>query len=223
MAPDPSSPHPGWLSRTLAGQEVAFWFCIQTCPWTGGPTRLCIASILTVARKPQPLTVQLAGQNETCTSMLTVPAAYLDSSCIQPIGILLAHGLEAGDWDSPLMRGLVCRFAAAGHIVMRYHCRQKEARRQRILERALESAALSPLALATVQQWVIIGFDNGARVAASVAAKTRIRIGGYVALSYPLLVGARTGKGGWGTAGGDTGEVSVIGHETCISQIPSAR
>lgn len=138
---------------------------------------------------PLPTTpVQLAGQNETCTSMLTVPATYLDSACIQPIGILLAHGLEAGDWDSPLMRGLVNRFAGAGHIVMRYHCRQKEARRQRILERALESAALSPLALATVQQWVVVGFDNGARVAASVAAKTRIRIGGYVALSYPLLV-----------------------------------
>ena len=117
-----------------------------------------------------------------------VPANYLRPHAIRPIGLLLAHGADADDWDSALMRALVERFAAAGHIVMRYHCRQKEARRQRILERALESAALSPLALASVEQWVVVGYDNGARVAAAVAAKTRIRIGGYVALSYPLLV-----------------------------------
>ena len=135
-----------------------------------------------------PSSSQIAGQNETCPAVMGVPANYLRPHAIRPIGLLLAHGADADDWDSALMRALVERFAAAGHIVMRYHCRQKEARRQRILERALESAALSPLALASVEQWVVVGYDNGARVAAAVAAKTRIRIGGYVALSYPLLV-----------------------------------
>lgn len=163
------------------------------CIWCNTILTLLSASVRGARWHPtwNPRSLQIAGQNETCTALLSVPASYLRSETIQPIGILLAHGADADDWDSALMREIVNRFASAGHIIMRYHCRQKEARRQRILERALESAALSPLALATVEQWVVIGYDNGARIAAAVAAKTRIRIGGYIGLSYPLLVRAR--------------------------------
>lgn len=44
----------------------------------------------------------------------------------------------------------------AGYIVMRYCCRQKEQRRQRMFEKALDACATSPFAR-TISQWVLAG------------------------------------------------------------------
>lgn len=52
-----------------------------------------------------------------------------------------------------------------GHVVMRYHCPLKEQRRHRIFEKCFDVAATSPYA-APVRQWVFVGYDNGARIAA---------------------------------------------------------
>lgn len=50
-------------------------------------------------------------------------------------------------------------------MVMRYHCPLKEQRRHRILEKCFDVAAASPYAR-PVQRWVLIGYDNGARISA---------------------------------------------------------
>lgn len=43
---------------------------------------------------------------------------------------------------------------------MRYYCKQKEQRRQRIYEKALDTAATSPFARA-VKSWVLAGEGKG--------------------------------------------------------------
>lgn len=99
---------------------------------------------------------QLAGQNETVMSLLTVPADYLNASKVSPLGIMLAHGLDAEEtWRGPLLERLACHFAAAGHVVARYFCPLKEQVRARPRPAVLpplpatpgaESWALPPLA-----------------------------------------------------------------------------
>ena len=64
--------------------------------------------------------LQLAGQNETVMSLLTVPSDYLDSTKVSPVGILLAHGSEGDEWRGPLLEALAAQLAARGHLVMRY-------------------------------------------------------------------------------------------------------
>lgn len=99
-------------------------------------------------------------------SLLTVPSAYLDASKVRPLGVVLAHGGDAeASWRGPLLEPLACALAAAGHVVMRYYCPLKEQRRHRILEKAADVAATSPYARA-VKRWALVGFDNGARIAA---------------------------------------------------------
>jgi hypothetical protein len=98
-------------------------------------------------------------------SLMTVPADYLDTARMSPVGLVLAHGGDADDWRAPLLEQLAARFAAAGHVVMRYFCPLKEQRRHRILEKAFEVARTSPYATA-VSKWVFVGYDNGARIAA---------------------------------------------------------
>lgn len=134
------------------------------------------------------LDMELAGQNETVMSLLTVPADYLDASKISPVGIVLAHGSDAEDWRGPLLEQLAVQFAQAGHVVMRFFCPLKEQRRHRILEKAFDVAATSPYAK-PVQKWALVGYDNGARIAAGVGSKVCSRGGvcGFAFLSYPLL------------------------------------
>ena len=115
---------------------------------------------------------QLAGQNETVRSMFTLPAEYLDASRLRGVGVVLAHGADAEDWRGPLLEPLAAQFARAGHVVMRYHCAQKEMRRLRIFEKALDVAASSPFARG-VTRWVLVGYDNGARVVATAGLKPR--------------------------------------------------
>ena len=108
-------------------------------------------------------------------SLLTVPADYLDSARMSPVGLVLAHGGDADDWRAPLLEQLAARFAAAGHVVMRYFCPLKEQRRHRILEKAFEVARTSPYA-AAVSKWVFVGYDNGARIAAGGACCPPMRL-----------------------------------------------
>ena len=70
---------------------------------------------------------------------------------------------------------------------MRYYCRAKELRRQRLYEKALDVCATSPFARA-VQRWVLVGLDAGARTAAVTGCRARGNIAGYVLMSYPLTV-----------------------------------
>lgn len=80
-----------------------------------------------------PATPQLAGQNETVMSLLTVPADYLDASKVSPLGIMLGHSSDAEEsWRGPLLERLACHFAAAGHVVARYFCPLKEQVRARL-------------------------------------------------------------------------------------------
>lgn len=110
--------------------------------------------------------MQLAGQNETVMSLLTVPGDYLDATKVSPLGIVLGHGSDAeGSWRGPLLERLAGALAAQGHVVMRYYCPLKEQRRHRIFEKAFDVAATSPYAR-PVAKWAFVGFDNGARIAA---------------------------------------------------------
>ncbi len=63
-----------------------------------------------------------------------------------------------GCWLSgPAVPFTVCPcLPSAGYVVMRYYCKQKEQRRQRIYEKALDTVATSPFARA-VKTWVLAG------------------------------------------------------------------
>ncbi len=58
--------------------------------------------------------LQLAGQNETCTSMMTVPPDYLDAGNTMPVGIVLGHGMEADDWRGEFLTRIAVHFAKKG-------------------------------------------------------------------------------------------------------------
>lgn len=56
-------------------------------------------------------------------SLLTVPSDCLQPGRVSPLGLVLAHGGDAGEtWKGPLMERLACDFAAAGHAVVREQC-----------------------------------------------------------------------------------------------------
>ena len=59
-----------------------------------------------------PPTRQLAGQNETCPAIFSLPRDYLDAAALQPVGICLAHGRDADTWTSGLCASLADHFAA---------------------------------------------------------------------------------------------------------------
>ena len=55
---------------------------------------------------------QLAGQNETVMSLLTLPPDYLDSGRVSPLGVVLAHGADAEEtWRGPLLERLAAQLA----------------------------------------------------------------------------------------------------------------
>lgn len=75
---------------------------------------------------------------------------------------------------------------------MRYHCPQKEQRRQRLFEKALDACATSPFAR-MCNRWVLAGIGSGARVAAAVGTRCRGVMAGFVLMSYPLMVSTLPG------------------------------
>ena len=130
--------------------------------------------------------LQLSGQNETCPALLTVPRSFYEEGKVRSVGIILGHGNNAEEQRGVLLEGIATYFAARGHVVMRYYCRQKEMRRQRIYERSVDTAAFSPYAR-SVNKWVYCGHANGARIATMVGYKSPRSKAGFVFLSYPLL------------------------------------
>lgn len=130
---------------------------------------------------------QLSGQNETCPALMSVPSNYLEDGSIQTVGLIFAHGTNADDQRGPLFNALTNHFCKKGYLVMRYYCRQKEQRRQRIFERSADTAAHSPYAK-HVKKWIFVGHENGARIAALIGYKAPLRPKhAFIFLSYPLL------------------------------------
>ena len=79
---------------------------------------------------------------------------------------------------------------------MRNFCDMKELRRLRLFEKAIDAASKNPYTR-SVTRWILAGVGNGARVAATCAAKATERVAASVLLSYPLLEPyPAIGKGG---------------------------
>ncbi|GAX73182.1 hypothetical protein CEUSTIGMA_g635.t1 [Chlamydomonas eustigma] len=138
--------------------------------------------------------IEISGQTQNVEALITVPPGYLQDSEIKDVGIILAHGNDADDWRSKLLTELAVSLSNAGHIVMRYHCAQKEQRRQRIFEKTLDACATSPFAR-MCSRWVLAGIGSGARVAAAVGTRCRGTMAGFVLISYPLMEPMPNSKG----------------------------
>lgn len=65
---------------------------------------------------------------------------------MKDVGVILGHGLDATEWKGQLLTELAVALAQAGHVVMRYHCNQKDMRRQRLFEKSLDACATCPFA-----------------------------------------------------------------------------
>jgi predicted esterase len=115
-----------------------------------------------------------------------VPSNYLEAGSIKSVGVVIAHGVNAELQRGPLLGSLATHLAKQGYVVMRYFCKQKEQRRQRILERSVDTVVASPYGRG-VKKWVFIGHENGARIATLVGYKTHRPKHGFIYLSYPLI------------------------------------
>ena len=73
-----------------------------------------------------------------------------------------------------------------GFAVMRNHSDNKELRRLKLFDKAIDAAASSPYT-AHVKSWILLGLGNGARIAATCTTRVKVPISGLVLLSYPLL------------------------------------
>ncbi|KAL0025699.1 hypothetical protein WJX77_005331 [Trebouxia sp. C0004] len=129
--------------------------------------------------------IEVPGQKETLPAILTLPPSYLKPDKVKEVGIILGHGSNAADWNGKFLTELAAALACQGYLVVRCYCKQKEQRRQRMFEKALDAAATSPFARG-VTRWLLAGLGNGARVAAVVGTKCRGTISGFALLSYPL-------------------------------------
>lgn len=129
--------------------------------------------------------IEVPGQKETLPAILTLPPNYLKPDKVKEVGIILGHGSNAADWKGKFLTELAAALAAQGFLVMRCYCKQKEQRRQRMFEKALDAAATSPFARG-VTRWLLAGMGNGSRIAAVVGTKCRGTIAGFALLSYPL-------------------------------------
>lgn len=105
------------------------WVCLQSLHWLASETQNC--SLL-------------------CSHCIAQSNGYASSLhcmyCLQhldpcPIPVNLTH------W----------RTCDAGYLVVRCYCKQKEQRRQRMFEKALDAAATSPFARG-VTRWLLAGF-----------------------------------------------------------------
>lgn len=115
-----------------------------------------------------------------------MPTNYLEDGSIKSVGVVIAHGINAELQRGPLLSSLATHLAKQGYVVMRYFCKQKEQRRQRIFERSVDTVVASPYA-SGVKKWVFIGHENGARIVTSVGYKTHRPKHGFIFLSYPLM------------------------------------
>lgn len=129
--------------------------------------------------------IEVPGQKETLPAILTLPPYYLKPDKVKELGIVLGHGSNAADWNGKFFTELAAALAAEGYLVVRCYCKQKEQRRQRMFEKALDAAATSPFARG-ITRWLLAGIGNGARIAAAVGTKCRGSIAGFALLSYPL-------------------------------------
>lgn len=107
-------------------------------------------------------------------------AAAGDSPRNRTTGIVLAHDSNAAAWKGPLLTELSAVLARAGFVVMRPLCSWKEVRRQRLVEKALDTAATSPYAC-NVDRWILAGGGQGAAVGG--------RHAGWVALVTVAVAG----------------------------------
>eukprot|EP01023_Acetabularia_acetabulum_P032426 TRINITY_DN3028_c0_g1_i1.p1 TRINITY_DN3028_c0_g1~~TRINITY_DN3028_c0_g1_i1.p1 ORF type:complete len:460 (+),score=66.81 TRINITY_DN3028_c0_g1_i1:272-1651(+) len=129
--------------------------------------------------------IETPGQESTAVAQFTLPHTCFQQEGTREVGIILAHGDNAEEWKGKLLCELSVTLAEAGFVVMRYYCKQKEQRRYRIFEKALDACATSPYARC-VTRWILGGIGSGARVAATVGSRCRGQICGFIYLSYPL-------------------------------------
>lgn len=132
-------------------------------------------------------------------SALARPLLWLRAwpACAPPSLLQLAPWHTAGTRLLPLQ----------GHVVMRYHCPLKEQRRHRIFEKCFDVAATSPYS-APVRQWLLVGYDNGARIAA-----------GGECLRVQCRGGAPSGEG---SGAGMCDRAGQAGRPAAPPQIPAA-
>lgn len=130
--------------------------------------------------------LEMPGQGVTIPSCMTLPPHYLQETAVKEVGVVLAHDLDATDWQGRLLTEVAVQLAKQGYIVMRYSCKQKEFRRLKVFEKALDACATSPFAR-NVERWVLAGIGNGARIAATVGGRCRGTMAGFVFMSYPLM------------------------------------
>jgi predicted alpha/beta-hydrolase family hydrolase len=101
---------------------------------------------------------------EAATGIASAPgtgaAAAGDSPRNRTTGIVLAHDSNSAAWKAPLLTELSVALARAGFVVMRPLCSWKEVRRQRLVEKALDTAATSPYAC-NVDRWILAGAGQG--------------------------------------------------------------
>ncbi|GMH32674.1 hypothetical protein BSKO_00508 [Bryopsis sp. KO-2023] len=136
---------------------------------------------------------EIPGQAGPVQALITAPFDYLVAT--KDVGVALAHGQNAEEWKGKLMTDVAVALAREGYVVVRYYCKQKEQRRQRIFEKALDACATSPFAR-HVLRWVLAGVGNGARVAAAVGTRCRGTMAGFILMSYPLKDPMPSNKGG---------------------------
>ena len=103
-------------------------------------------------------------------------------SQVRDIGVVLGHGAVAAEWRNRLQTELAVALAkegreaqrtrltlqppagervgstawCAGYVVIRFCCKQKESRRQRMYEKALDACATSPYGR-SVRRWILAG------------------------------------------------------------------
>ena len=99
------------------------------------------------------LTAALAAEGENCADMLFTPFAVL-ASLLCPDAHHAMQKYRSHSWQ--WLPGTKCTTVFAGFLVVRCYCKQKEQRRQRMFEKALDAAATSPFARG-VTRWLLAG------------------------------------------------------------------
>ncbi|KAJ9527432.1 hypothetical protein QJQ45_025702 [Haematococcus lacustris] len=162
--------------------------------------------------------IEMGGQASNVDALMSFPSTYLEDGqactpsapyCTQathahhachtvrkmsPLAVLMAHGPQADTARGKLMGQLASSLAAAGHLVVRYQCSSKEARRLKVLEKVLDAASTSPFAR-HVDRWLLVGLGTGARVAAIVGSRCRATVAAYAFLAYPVVESGPPAKG----------------------------
>ncbi|KAL6765225.1 hypothetical protein V8C86DRAFT_2463405 [Haematococcus lacustris] len=138
--------------------------------------------------------IEMGGQASNVDALMSFPSTYLEDGQMSPLAVLMAHGPQADTARGKLMGQLASSLAAAGHLVVRYQCSSKEARRLKVLEKVLDAASTSPFAR-HVDRWLLVGLGTGARVAAIVGSRCRATVAAYAFLAYPVVESGPPAKG----------------------------